>query len=74
MLERSFFQEDDKVTDIMAWGVETIDADEDLSPAAQIMLDNTYRSASRHGGVLAEILTEADFVKAMAHVRAVRRR
>ena len=73
VLQRTFFEEADRVTDIMAWDVETIDADEDLSRAAQIMRDN------KHGclpvvekGVLAGILTEADFVKFGAPSRGER--
>ena len=75
VLERSFFDEDDKVTDIMAWNVKTIDADEDVATAAKIMLDNKYSCLPVvEEGVLAGILTEADFVKSAARGRALRRR
>jgi CBS domain-containing membrane protein len=75
VLERSFFDEDDQVTDIMAWNVKTIDADDDVATAATIMLDNQYGCLPVvEEGVLAGILTEADFVKSVARGRAVRRR
>ena len=80
VLRRTFSQEADlplsvrldvltavKVRDIMTWEVETIDADEDLSTAAQIMLDNKYGCLPVvEEGALVGILTEADFVKFVA--------
>jgi CBS domain-containing membrane protein len=75
VLQGALFQETDTVADIMTWKVETIDADEDLSTAAQIMLDNKYGCLPLvEQGVLAGILTEADFVKSMAPMGASRRR
>jgi CBS domain-containing protein len=60
-----------KVRDIMTWEVETIDADDDLSTAAQIMLDANYGCLPVvEEGVLAGILTEADFVKFVTEVGA----
>jgi len=84
VLRRTFNQEADlplslqldvltavKVRDIMTWEVETIDADENLSTAAQIMLDNKYGCLPVvEEDVLAGILTEADFVKFVAEVGA----
>ena len=84
VLRRTFNQEADlplsvrldvltavKVRDIMTWEVETIDVDEDLSTAAQIMLDNKYGCLPVvEEGVLAGILTEADFVKFVAEAEA----
>ena len=59
----------------MTWKVETIDANEHSSTAAQIMLDNKCGCLPVvEEGVLAGILTEADFVKSMAHVEASGRR
>jgi CBS domain-containing membrane protein len=59
------------VKDIMTWEVETIDVDEDLSTAAQIMLDSKYGCLPVvEESVLAGILTEADFVKFVAEVEA----
>jgi CBS domain-containing membrane protein len=80
VLRRTFSQEADlplsvrldvltavKVRDIMTWEVDTIDADEDLSTAAQIMLDNKYGCLPVvDEGALAGILTEADFVRFVA--------
>jgi len=75
VLERSFFDEDGKVTDIMAWNVKTIDADDDVATAATIMLDNKYGCLPVvEEGVLAGILTEADFVKSVARGRTIGRR
>jgi CBS domain-containing protein len=75
VLEQSFFQEDDKVTDIMAWNVPTIDADDDVATAAKIMVDNKCGCLPVvEEGVLAGILTGADVVKSVARGRAVRRR
>jgi len=71
LLLRALFEEENKVTDIMAWNVATTGPDQDLSKAAQIMVDNKYGCLPVvEEGVLAGILTEADFVKAAAHVRA----
>jgi len=74
VLQRAFFQDDDKVTDIMPWRVATIDVNEDLAAAARIMLHGRYGCLPVvDHGVLAGILTEADFVKAAAHARATAR-
>ena len=71
LLLRALFEEENKVTDIMAWNVATIDPDQDVSRAARIMFDNKCGCLPViEEGVLAGILTEADFVKAAAHVRA----
>jgi len=71
LLLRALFEEENKVTDIMAWNVATIDPDQDVSKAARIMFDNKCGCLPViEEGVLAGILTEADFVKAAAHVRA----
>jgi CBS domain-containing protein len=51
----------------MTWQVETIEADEDAATAAAIMLENKYRCLPvLEQGVLAGILTEADFVRHVA--------
>ena len=75
VLQRALFQDDDRVRDIMAWKLETIDVDETW-PRRRRSCSN-----SRYGclpvvdeGVLAGILTEADFVKSVAHARAHARR
>ena len=71
LLLRALFEEENKVTDIMAWNVATIGPDQDVSKAARIMFDNKCGCLPViEEGVLAGILTEADFVKAAAHVRA----
>ena len=71
VLQQALFQDDDKVADIMAWKVATIDVNENLAAAAQIMLDSKYGCLPVvNHGVLAGILTEADFVKSVAHARA----
>jgi CBS domain-containing membrane protein len=55
--------------DIMTRQVETVEADEDLAVAARIMLDNKYGCLPVfEEGVLAGIITEADFVRLMAVV------
>ena len=55
--------------DIMTRQVETIEADEDLAVAARIMLDNKYGCLPVfEEGILAGIITEADFVRLMAVV------
>jgi CBS domain-containing membrane protein len=60
-----------KVRDIMTCNAETVEADEDLSTAAQIMLDNKFGCLPVvEEGALAGILTEADFVKFVAEVGA----
>jgi CBS domain-containing protein len=56
-----------KVSDVMTWEVETIEADADLASAAQLMLDNKYGCLPVvEQGVLTGILTEADFVRFVA--------
>jgi CBS domain-containing membrane protein len=42
VLQRALFQDDDKVTDIMAWKVATIDVNEHLAAAARMMLHGRY--------------------------------
>jgi CBS domain-containing membrane protein len=57
----------DKVRDIMTWDVETVDVDEDVAIAAQVMLENKYGCLPvLEEGKLAGILTEADFVRFVA--------
>lgn len=57
----------DKVRDVMTWDVETIDVDDDVTTAAQVMLDNKYGCLPvLEEGKLAGILTEADFVRFVA--------
>lgn len=57
----------DKVRDVMTWDVETVDVDEDVTIAAQVMLDNKYGCLPvLEEGRLAGILTEADFVRFVA--------
>ncbi len=59
--------DDDKVRDVMTWDVETVDVDEDVALAAQVMLDNKYGCLPvLEEGKLAGILTEADFVRFVA--------
>jgi CBS domain-containing membrane protein len=56
-----------KVREVMTWQVETIEADEDAATAAAIMLENKYGCLPvLEQGVLAGILTEADFVRHVA--------
>src|SRR5690554_1067163 len=56
-----------KVSEVMTWPVETIEADDDVAAAAAIMLDNKYGCLPvLEQGVLAGILTEADFVRYVA--------
>ena len=53
-----------KVGDIMTREVETVEAQEAIASAAQIMLDNKYGCVPvLEDGVLTGILTEADFVR-----------
>lgn len=57
----------DKVSDVMTWDVETVDVDEDVVTAAQVMLENKYGCLPvLEEGKLAGILTEADFVRFVA--------
>lgn len=50
-----------KVSDVMTWSVETVEADDDVATAAAIMLDNKYGCLPvLEQGELAGILTEAD--------------
>jgi CBS domain-containing membrane protein len=57
----------DKVRDVMTWDVETVDVDEDVLTAAQVMLENKYGCLPvLEEGKLAGILTEADFVRFVA--------
>jgi CBS domain-containing membrane protein len=57
----------DKVRDVMTWDVETVEVDEDVTIAAQVMLDNKYGCLPvLEEGKLAGILTEADFVRFVA--------
>ena len=56
-----------KVRDVMNWQVETIEADDDAATAAAIMFENKYGCLPvLEQGVLAGILTEADFVRHVA--------
>lgn len=56
-----------KVSEVMTWNVETIEADDDAATAAAVMLDNKYGCLPVvEQGVLAGILTEADFVRHVA--------
>ena len=56
-----------KVREVMTWEVETIEADDDAATAAAVMLDNKYGCLPvLEQGVLAGILTEADFVRHVA--------
>ena len=58
-----------RAADIMTQQVETVEADDDLAVAARIMLDNKYGCLPVfEEGVLAGIITEADFVRLMAAV------
>ncbi|HQZ38024.1 MAG TPA: CBS domain-containing protein [Vicinamibacterales bacterium] len=56
-----------KVSEVMTWQVETIEADDEAATAAVIMLDNKYGCLPvLEQGMLAGILTEADFVRHVA--------
>lgn len=56
-----------KARDVMTADVETVDVDDDLSVAAQLMLENKYGCLPvLEEGLLAGILTEADFVRFVA--------
>lgn len=56
-----------RVSDIMTWDIETVEADADAATAAQVMLENKYGCLPvTDGGTLAGILTEADFVRFVA--------
>lgn len=56
-----------KVRDVMTADVETVDVDDDLAAAAQLMLENKYGCLPvLEEGLLAGILTEADFVRYVA--------
>lgn len=56
-----------KVSEVMTWPVETIEADDDVAVAAAIMLDNKFGCLPvLEQGRLAGILTEADFVRYVA--------
>jgi CBS domain-containing membrane protein len=56
-----------KVREVMTWPVETIEADEEAATAASVMLDNKYGCLPvLEQGMLAGILTEADFVRHVA--------
>jgi CBS domain-containing membrane protein len=56
-----------KVRDVMTADVQTIDVDDDLAAAAQLMLENKYGCLPvLEEGLLAGILTEADFVRYVA--------
>jgi CBS domain-containing membrane protein len=75
VLQRGLFEDAGNVTDIMAWTIETIDADAPLSAAAQIMREHRYGCLPVvKNGVIAGILTEADFVKAAAPRKRAPRR
>jgi CBS domain-containing membrane protein len=55
------------VSEVMTWQVETIEADDDAATAAAVMLENKYGCLPvLEQGVLAGILTEADFVRRVA--------
>ena len=64
VIQRSLLEDTGAVSEIMAWKADTIEADDTLSKAARIMLDQKYGCLPvvEHGR-LAGILTEADFVK-----------
>jgi len=66
VIQRSLLEDTGAVSEIMAWKADTIEADDTLSKAARIMLDQKYGCLPvvEHGR-LAGILTEADFVKCM---------
>jgi CBS domain-containing membrane protein len=55
------------VRDVMTWHVDTIEADDAAATAAEAMLENKYGCLPvLEQGVLAGILTEADFVRHVA--------
>ena len=59
-----------RARDVMTADVETVDVDDDLSVAAQLMLENKYGCLPvLEEGLLAGILTEADFVRFVADGR-----
>jgi CBS domain-containing protein len=61
-----------KVRDVMTGDVETVDVDDDLATAARLMLENKYGCVPvLEEGLLAGILTEADFVRLAADDAAV---
>jgi CBS domain-containing protein len=61
-----------KVRDVMTGDVETVDVDDDLATAARLMLENKYGCVpGLEEGLLAGILTEADFVRLAADDAAV---
>lgn len=63
-----------KVGDVMTADVETVDVDDALAAAAQLMLENKYGCLPvLEEGLLAGILTEADFVRLMVEDVAVNR-
>ena len=64
VIQRALLEDTGAVSEIMAWKADTIEADDELSKAARIMLDQKYGCLPvvEHGR-LAGILTEADFVK-----------
>ncbi len=56
-----------QVREIMTWEVETVEADEEAAAAAETMLENKYGCLPVvEADALAGILTEADFVRAVA--------
>ncbi|MEZ5320220.1 MAG: CBS domain-containing protein [Vicinamibacterales bacterium] len=60
-----------RAREIMTRDVETIDVDEDISVAAQAMLENKYGCLPVvEEGTLAGILTEADFVRFLTEPEA----
>jgi CBS domain-containing membrane protein len=59
-----------KASDVMTTDLETIDVDEGADVAAQLMLDRKYGCLPvLEEGLLAGILTEADFVRLVAEHR-----
>lgn len=59
-----------RIRDVMTGEVETIDVDDELAVAAQVMLENKYGCLPvLEEGLLAGILTEADFVRFVADGR-----
>lgn len=61
-----------KVRDVMTADVETVDVDDGIDAAAQIMLENKYGCVPvMEEGLLAGVLTEADFVRFVADGRAL---
>jgi CBS domain-containing membrane protein len=56
-----------KVSDVMTWQVDTVEADQDVAAAASIMLENKYGCLPVvEEGTLIGILTESDFVRFVA--------